>query len=139
MFLWLVSRGNNCICCQGHQGVKLAADGVPEEMIAALDGDWSEFTPAERGAFALARKLTVDPALVTDEDIERIAQAILGSRGCRDRLPGQRSRLLRPLDGASPAPAGAGDRRDGSGRASIGPVNCSGEDGRGLIRPGCVD
>ena len=44
MFFWIVSRANNCTYCQGHQEVKLAGDGVKEETIAALDGDWSEFT-----------------------------------------------------------------------------------------------
>ena len=49
MFFWIVSRANNCTYCQGHQEVKLAADGVSEDTIAAFDGDWSEFTPAKRG------------------------------------------------------------------------------------------
>jgi alkylhydroperoxidase family enzyme len=69
---WVVSRGNNCAYCQGHQEVKLAAEGLSEETIAALDGDWTEFTPAERAAFALARKLTLDPQTVGDDDIDRL-------------------------------------------------------------------
>jgi alkylhydroperoxidase family enzyme len=69
---WIVSRGNNCAYCQGHQEVKLAAEGLSEETIAALDGDWTEFTPAERAAFALARKLTLDPQDVGDDDIDRL-------------------------------------------------------------------
>ena len=32
---------------------------MPEDVIAALDFDWSEFTEKERLAFALARKLIV--------------------------------------------------------------------------------
>ena len=44
MFFWIVSRANNCTYCQGHQEVKLAGDGVKEETLAALDGDWSEFS-----------------------------------------------------------------------------------------------
>lgn len=72
MFFWIVSRANNCIYCQGHQEVKLKGDGVKEETIAALDGDWSEFTPAERAAFAFTRKLTVEPNALTDADIDRL-------------------------------------------------------------------
>jgi alkylhydroperoxidase family enzyme len=72
MFFWIVSRGNNCTYCQGHQEVKLAGDGVKEETIAALDGDWSEFTPAERAAFAFTRKLTLEPNAMTDADIDRL-------------------------------------------------------------------
>ena len=68
-FFWIVSRANNCYYCQGHQESKLAADGVTEDTIAALDGDWSEFTPAERAAFAFTLKLTKTPDKMTDADI----------------------------------------------------------------------
>ena len=43
---------------------------MKEEEIAALDGDWSEFTPARRAALALARKLTYEPHRITDGDID---------------------------------------------------------------------
>ena len=72
MFFWIVSRANNCTYCQGHQEVKLSGDGVKEETIAALDGDWSEFTPAERAAFAFTRKLTSEPNRITDADLDRL-------------------------------------------------------------------
>src|SRR5260221_6540911 len=39
-------------------------------MLGALDGDWSEFTPKERAAFAFARKLTYEPHRLTDADID---------------------------------------------------------------------
>jgi AhpD family alkylhydroperoxidase len=70
MLFWIVSRSNNCVYCTGHQENKLTAAGVTEDRIAALDGDWSEFTHAERAAFALTRKLTVAPHTITDADIE---------------------------------------------------------------------
>jgi alkylhydroperoxidase family enzyme len=72
MFFWIVSRANNCTYCQGHQEVKLSGDGVKEETLAALDGDWSEFTPAERAAFAFTLKLTYEPNRVSDADIDRL-------------------------------------------------------------------
>ena len=72
MFFWIVSRANNCTYCQGHQEVKLSGDGVKEETIAALDGDWSEFTEAERAAFAFTRKLTYEPNRITDADVDRL-------------------------------------------------------------------
>jgi alkylhydroperoxidase family enzyme len=72
MLFWIVSRGNNCIYCMGHQEAQLPAFGVAEDRIAALDGDWSEFTHAERAAFALARKLTNAPQTVTDADIDAV-------------------------------------------------------------------
>jgi alkylhydroperoxidase family enzyme len=72
MFFWIVSRANNCTYCSGHQEVKLSGDGVKEETIAALDGDWSEFTPAQRAAFAFTVKLTDEPNRLADADIDRL-------------------------------------------------------------------
>jgi uncharacterized peroxidase-related enzyme len=70
MLFWIVSRSNNCIYCTGHQENKLTAAGVTEDRIAALDGDWSQFTHAERAAFAFTRKLTVAPHTIDDADID---------------------------------------------------------------------
>ncbi len=72
MLFWIVSRSNNCIYCMGHQEGSLPRVGVTEDRIAALDGDWSEFTLAERAAFALARKLTVAPQTISDADIDAV-------------------------------------------------------------------
>ena len=69
---WIVSRTNNCQYCLGHQESKLLAAGLNEETIAALDGDWSEFTPAQRSAFAFARKITYEPDHLTDADIDTL-------------------------------------------------------------------
>ncbi|WP_165232056.1 carboxymuconolactone decarboxylase family protein [Aquisphaera insulae] len=74
MLFWIVSRANNCTYCQGHQEVKLTGDGVKEDTIAALDGDWSEFTPAQRAAFAFTRKITFEPHALTDADIDRLRE-----------------------------------------------------------------
>jgi alkylhydroperoxidase family enzyme len=40
--------------------------------LAALDCDWSEFTPAEQAAFALARRVTHEPYALTAADLERV-------------------------------------------------------------------
>ncbi len=69
---WIVSRTNNCQYCMGHQESKLLTAGLKEDEIAALDGDWSEFTPAQRDAFAFARKITYQPHLITDSDIHTL-------------------------------------------------------------------
>jgi alkylhydroperoxidase family enzyme len=45
---------------------------VKEEEIARLDGDWADFTPAQRAAFALARKLTYEPHHITDADLDSL-------------------------------------------------------------------
>ncbi len=67
---WIVSRVNNCQYCIGHQESKLLGAGRSEDQIAALDGDWSEFEPAHRQAFAFARKFTYQPYQLGDEDID---------------------------------------------------------------------
>jgi len=71
---WIVSRVNNCQYCIGHQESKLLAAGRSEDEIAALDGDWSSHSPAERAAFAYARKLSFEPHLISDADIEGLRQ-----------------------------------------------------------------
>jgi alkylhydroperoxidase family enzyme len=67
---WIVCRANNCQYCQGHQEGKLLRAGQKEDEIAALDGDWKEFTVAQQTAFAFARKITYEPHNLTDADIE---------------------------------------------------------------------
>jgi AhpD family alkylhydroperoxidase len=71
---WIVSRTNNCQYCLGHQEVKLASAGMKEEEIAALDGDWSQFTPAQRAAYAFARKFTYEPHRLGDADVEKLRE-----------------------------------------------------------------
>ncbi len=72
MLFWVASRANNCTYCMGHQESKLAAAGLDEDRIAALDGDWSEFTEAERAALAFARKLTLRPDAVGLGDVDAL-------------------------------------------------------------------
>jgi alkylhydroperoxidase family enzyme len=45
---------------------------MSEDEIAALDGDWIQFTPAERAAFAFARRITLEPNLLGDADIDNL-------------------------------------------------------------------
>lgn len=69
---WIVSRTNNCQYCLGHQESKLLAAGSTEDEIAALDSDWSAFSPKEQAAFAFARKFTYQPHELNDADIETL-------------------------------------------------------------------
>jgi hypothetical protein len=66
---WIAARANNCQYCLGHQESKLLAAGMVEDDIAALDSDWERFPENERAAFALARRLTLEPHLLSDADI----------------------------------------------------------------------
>src|SRR5437868_15395642 len=47
----------------------LDEDGITERTRRLAEGDGSSFPPAERAAFAYARKLSRAPADVTDEDV----------------------------------------------------------------------
>src|SRR5688572_21480877 len=47
---------------------------MKEDEIAALDGDWAEFTPAERAAFAFCRKFTFEPHRLNDADINQLRE-----------------------------------------------------------------
>jgi len=69
MLFWIVSRGNNCIYCLGHQESSLASRGVSDDQLAALDGDWSEFDEPKRAAFAFASKLSFEPYAINDSDL----------------------------------------------------------------------
>jgi alkylhydroperoxidase family enzyme len=72
MLFWIASRANNCQYCLGHQEQKLSAAGLTESQIAALDADWSRYTPADQAAFAYARKLTYEPHRLNDDDITEL-------------------------------------------------------------------
>lgn len=69
---WIVSRGNNCHYCLGHQEMKLLAAGLDEDTIAALDCEWSTFEPGEQAAMQLARKMTLEPHRVTAADLDAL-------------------------------------------------------------------
>ena len=69
---WIVARTNNCQYCMGHQEQKLSAVGMTDDEIAALDSDWSAYPPAEQAAFAYARKITYEPHLLSDADVEAL-------------------------------------------------------------------
>ena len=69
---WIVSRTNNCQYCLGHQESKLLGAGMTEDQIAALDSDWSQFGPKEQAAYALARRITLEPHLLSDADIDAV-------------------------------------------------------------------
>jgi alkylhydroperoxidase family enzyme len=71
-FFWLVARLNNCYYCLGHQEVKLKSAGVSDDQLAALDSDWSIFTPAERAAFTFVRKLGRKPHEIEGADVDSL-------------------------------------------------------------------
>lgn len=69
---WIAARNDRAWYALGQAKAHLAALGCNDDAVYALDGPLDAFPPAERTAFALARKLTVDPALVEDADVEAL-------------------------------------------------------------------
>src|SRR5690606_38997323 len=69
---WIVSRGNNCTYCLGHQESKLSSAGLTDDQIAALDGDWERFDPSTRAAFAFTKTLSFAPHTLSDADIDAL-------------------------------------------------------------------
>ena len=69
---WIVSRGNNCHYCLGHQEHKLAAVGMDDDTIAALDSDWSRFPAGHQAAMHLARKMTLEPHAISSADVDAL-------------------------------------------------------------------
>src|SRR5262245_23162704 len=45
---------------------------MKEDEIAALDSEWSQFTPEEQAAFGLARRLTFEPHRISDADFDTV-------------------------------------------------------------------
>lgn len=72
MLFWIVSRGNNCTYCLGHQESGLASRGISDDQLAALDGDWQEFDEARQAAFRFASKLSFQPYAIVDQDLDAL-------------------------------------------------------------------
>jgi alkylhydroperoxidase family enzyme len=63
----------------GHSEMLLAVAGLKEEEVVQrvhklATGDWSDFPPAERVAFAFAAKLAKEPAAVSDKDVQGLVE-----------------------------------------------------------------
>ena len=67
---YVSARNDRAWYALGHAKRRLAALGFSDDAIYALDQPADSTPQAERAALALARKLTTDPALITDADIE---------------------------------------------------------------------
>ena len=63
----------------GHCEMLLAVAGMSDDAVKALtrrlaEGDWSDWTAAERHAFLYARKLSLTPAAVGPADVRELAR-----------------------------------------------------------------
>ncbi len=65
---WIVARQDRAWYALGQAQRRLHELGWSDDQIFKLDGDWSEFTPAERAQFRLARQLAASPIMLTDAE-----------------------------------------------------------------------
>lgn len=66
---WIIARQDRAWYAAGRAKSRLKELGQSEDQVYKLDGDWSEFTPAERALFTVARKLAASPIVLTDADV----------------------------------------------------------------------
>jgi AhpD family alkylhydroperoxidase len=74
-----VSMANGCRYCVLHQVLGLRRAGVDMAKLVAMKKDDSALTAAERAAVVFARKLTREPAAVTDADFAALQAAFPGA------------------------------------------------------------
>jgi hypothetical protein len=68
---WIIARQDRAWYAAGEAKRRLQNLGQSEEQIYKLDGDWAEFTPAERALFTMVRDLAAAPIVLTDAEVAR--------------------------------------------------------------------
>jgi hypothetical protein len=68
---WIIARQDRAWYATGEAKRRLKDLGQSDDQIFKLDGDWSDFTPAERASFTVARKLAASPIILTDDDVAK--------------------------------------------------------------------
>jgi hypothetical protein len=68
---WIIARQDRAWYAVGEAKRRLKDLGWSDEQIYRLDGDWSDFTAAERSLLTLARKLAASPIVLTDAEVAR--------------------------------------------------------------------
>jgi AhpD family alkylhydroperoxidase len=80
-----VSTANGCRYCTLHQVLGLRRLGVDVGKLVSMKRDDSSLTPRELTAVSFARKVTREPAAVTDEDFNKLKREF-GERGAFEVL-----------------------------------------------------
>jgi alkylhydroperoxidase family enzyme len=72
---WIIARQDRAWYAVGQAQRRLKDLGQADEQIFKLDGDWKDFTPAERALFTVARHLAASPMVLSDDDVTRAVKA----------------------------------------------------------------
>ncbi len=65
---WIIARNDRAWYATGTVYRTLKDLGQTDDQIFALDGDWNEFSPADRALFTFARNLASTPIALTDAE-----------------------------------------------------------------------
>jgi hypothetical protein len=68
---WIIARQDRAWYATGEAKRRLKEQGWSDDQIFELDGDWTDFAPADRALFAVARKLAASPIVLTDDDVAK--------------------------------------------------------------------
>jgi alkylhydroperoxidase family enzyme len=66
---WIIARQDRAWYATGVVQRRLKELGQTDDQIFALDGDWKQFSTAERSLFRFAKHLAATPIALTDEDV----------------------------------------------------------------------
>ena len=73
---WIVGRHDRAWYAVAEARRRLLDLGLSEDEIYALDGDWSNYTPAEQAQFTLARNLAASPIVLSDAEVARAVELV---------------------------------------------------------------
>lgn len=66
---WIIARQDRAWYAADRAKQRLNELGQSDDLVFALDGDWSEFTPRDRALFTVARNLGTSPVVLTDREV----------------------------------------------------------------------
>jgi alkylhydroperoxidase family enzyme len=66
---WIIARQDRAWYATGVVQKRLKELGQTDEQIFTLDGDWKQFTSADRSLFRFAKHLAATPIALTDDDV----------------------------------------------------------------------
>jgi hypothetical protein len=70
----VAAHANRCAYSEAYAAADLRREGVSNEAIRALAGDFAAMPEDERAALGFARKMSLDAATVTDAEVARLIQ-----------------------------------------------------------------
>jgi len=77
---WIIARQDRAWYALALAQTQLRKLGQSDDQIFSLDGEWSGFEARDRALFQVAKKLSISPVILSDEEVKRAVE----SAGARD-------------------------------------------------------